>query len=323
MITSLDKFEPARLSITDFQEGKGSGPKMAYLRYNHPSTGEESNLLLQTPWVTLSSGGIPRYNEKYHKNDKDRAFLRLPFVENSDFFNKISALDEQFSSDEFKKEKFGKSFKKYSMYPNVKINEQEEGDDREPLPPSIKLRFSLVWNEDDKDACEIDTKVFTSKMENGKRTRTPSPVSTLAEMESLVRFGSKLRLIIRPVSAWMNPKKEYGVKWKIIKIEVEPSTKGSALMKDFYETDAFIDSDDEDEDVELPPSATSKKTFTKSKKDDDDEDEVDEDDEDKADEDSDEASDEESEDETDEDSEEDSPDIPVRKSKGKGKSVDL
>ncbi|ADO67406.1 hypothetical protein crov372 [Cafeteria roenbergensis virus] len=326
LITSLDNFEPSRLTIKDFQEGKGVGPKMAFLRYNHPSLGEDTSLMLQTPWITLTSGGIPRYNEQYHKNDKDRAYLRLPLEEGTDFFNKITALDEQFSSDEFKKEKFGKLYKKYSMYPCVKITEQEEGDTRDPLPPSLKLRFSLVWNEEDKDACEINTQVFTSKMEDGKRTRTPVPVSSLKDMESLVRLGAKLRLIVRPVSAWMNPKKEYGIKWKIQKMEVEPSTAGNALMKEFYETDAFIDSDDE-EDVELPPSATGKKTSTKTtKEDDEDEDDDDDDDDDdvgEKSEDSDEASDEESDEESDEDSEEDSPDIPVRKSKGKGKSKGL
>jgi len=313
LTTSLDNFEPSRLTMTEFQEGKGMGPKLAFLRYNHPSLGEDTSLMLQTPWVTLTSGGIPRFNEQYHKSDKDRAFLRLPIEEGSEFFQKMTAIDEQFTSETFKKEKFGKSYKKYSMYPCVKIHEQDEDDDRDPLPPSMKLRFSQVWNEDDKEGCEINTQVFTSKMEDGKRVRTPTPASSLSEMESLVRLGAKLRLIIRPASAWMNPKKEYGIKWKILKMEIEPSTTGNALMKAFYEADAFLDSDDEEDDVELPKVA--QKASSKSKvADDSDEDDEDDEDDDEDDED-------EEDEEDDEDSEEeDSPDIPVRKSKKKVKS---
>lgn len=313
MTTSTESFEPKRLTMTAFEDNK-KGPKSAWLRYNHPSLGEDTSLQLQTPWIVLSSGGIPRFNPDYHKGDKDRAFLRLPVEEGTDFFKKMTSLDDQFTSDEFKQEKFGKHWKKYSMFPIVRIPDNDEDDDREPRPPTMKIKFDLVWNEDDPDACDIKTQVFTSKLlDSGKRERTLEDGKTLDNMEKYVRLGSKLRLIIRPSKAWCSAKKEYGVIWKVLKMEVEPNPKNNSLMKAYYEADAFLDSDDSEDEVELPKET--KKSTKKFSNDDsesdnhvksvfkaaDDSDESDESDE-------------------SDDSESDSPDIPVkRKSKSKGR----
>ena len=304
LTTSIETFEPKRLTVTDFKENERSKQKMAWLRYNHPALGEDTTLMLQTPWITLTSGGIPRFNPDYHKNDRDRAFMRLPMVEGTEFFKKMTKLDSQFTSDEFKKEKFGKYWKKFTMYPQVRIPEDDPDDDRDPLPPSMKLKFDLAWNEEDADACDIKTQVFLSKTdENGKRERTPAKSGTIADMEQLVRLGSKLRLIIRPVKVWYSAKKEYGVTWKIMKMEVEPSSSGNALMKAFYEADAFLDSDDEEEEVAVPATGGGKADADS----DDEEDEDDEEDDDEDDED---------------DDEDDSPVVPVKRSskRSKGKS---
>ena len=40
----------------------------------------------------------------------------------------------------------------------------------------------------------------------------------------------------------------------IVKLEVEPSSRGNALMQAFYDNDGFLDSDDEEE-VEVPQKA--------------------------------------------------------------------
>jgi len=299
MTTTLEKFDPKRLSVTEFQTNERSkGQQNAYLRYHHPTLGEDSTLLLQTDWITLESGGVPKPNPDYYANDKARAFMRLPVEEGSVLFTKMQHLDKMFTSDSFKTEKFGSKGKKYSMFPIVKIPEQDEDDERTPLPPSMKIKFDLHYDEEDQDACKIKTQVYLSTEKDGKRTREKKEVSSLQEMEELVRLGSKLRLIIRPVKMWASPKKEYGVIWKLIKLEVEPSSRGSALMQAFYDNDGFLDSDEEEE-VEVPQQT---------KDDSDVEEEEDEDDE------------EEEEEDEDEEEEEESPDIPVKSKKTKGKS---
>jgi hypothetical protein len=159
-------------------------------------------------------------------------------------------LQKEFTSNEFKQEHFGKYWSKYTMYPLVKVPETEDDEESE-YPPTMKVKFELEWNDEDEDACVIKTQVFTSTVdEDGKRTRTSYDKHSLADMESLIRYGSKIRPIIRPVKMWVSAKKEYGVIWRFAKIEVEPKSGGNALMKAFYDEDAFLDSDEDEETVE-------------------------------------------------------------------------
>lgn len=346
MTTSVDKFDPKRLSLTEFQDNaRVPGQKIAFVRYNHPSLGEDTTLMLQTPWISLVSGGISKFRADFHKVERDRASINLPLEEGTEFFKKMAGLNEQFTSESFKKEHFGKNYKKYSMYPVVNIPEHDDDDDddnddgkeKKIKYPMMKVKFDLVWQDkkdsqketqNDEDLCQIKTKIYVTKSgKDGKKIREEQfvdKIPILEEVEKLVRLGCKLRLIIRPIKGWLNGKKEYGIIWKIIKMEVEPAANNRALMQAFYDADAFIDSDNDDEEtVELK-----KDSDEDDAKDDDDEDDIKDDDNDsdvvvekiKSDdsEDSDDSDDSEDSDNS------DSPDIPVRRSKGnKGKSKNL
>jgi hypothetical protein len=344
--TSIESFDPKRLSVSDFTVDK-SNQNVAYFSYSSPTLGEDSKLLLQSPWIELNSGGIPKLTEKtakFFKTDRDRAFLNVPFIEGSEFMTKMQQIEKMFSSDSFRKEKLAKISKnasKFEMHSIIKMKEQEEGDDRPPLPPSMKVKFDLAYHADDENACEIKTQVYTTSVdENNKRTRELKPVSTLKEMEDLVRLGSKVRLIMQPTKMWASSSlKSYGIMWKLMKLEVEPSTRGSALMKAFYDTDAFVDSDneeevtvskpskvdddDDEEEEEVKPKKVVQKASKKVVEDDDDDDDDD---------------DEEEEEEVkpkkvaqkaskkvveEDDSDEDSPEIPKKKVKGKSLSKQL
>jgi hypothetical protein len=348
--TSIESFDPKRLSVSDFTVDK-SNQNVAYFSYSSPTLGEDSKLLLQSPWIELNSGGIPKLTEKtakFFKTDRDRAFLNVPFVEGSEFMTKMQQIEKMFSSESFRKEKLSKISKnatKFEMHSIIKIKEQEEGDDRPPLPPSMKVKFDLAYHADDENACEIKTQVYTTSVdENNKRTRELKQISTLKEMEDLVRLGSKVRLIMQPTKMWASSSlKSYGIMWKLMKLEVEPSTRGSAMMKAFYDTDAFLDSDDDEEEVKV----------SKPSKDDDDNDDDDEEEEEvkpkkvaqkaskKVVEDNDDDDDDDDEEEEEEvkpkkvaqkaskkvveedDSDEDSPEIPKKKVKGKSLSKQL
>jgi hypothetical protein len=344
--TSIESFDPKRLSVSDFTVDK-SNQNVAYFSYSSPTLGEDSKLLLQSPWIELNSGGIPKLTEKtakFFKTDRDRAFLNVPFVEGSEFMTKMQQIEKMFSSESFRKEKLSKISKnatKFEMHSIIKIKEQEEGDDRPPLPPSMKVKFDLAYHADDENACEIKTQVYTTSVdENNKRTRELKQISTLKEMEDLVRLGSKVRLIMQPTKMWASSSlKSYGIMWKLMKLEVEPSTRGSALMKAFYDTDAFVDSDneeevtvskpskvdddDDEEEEEVKPKKVVQKASKKVVEDDDDDDDDD---------------DEEEEEEVkpkkvaqkaskkvveEDDSDEDSPEIPKKKVKGKSLSKQL
>ena len=117
LTTKFDQFQADRLSFTPLEENERSkGQKISYSRYNHPQLGEGQSLLLQGPWMLLSTYGVPSIGE-YYKEDKDRAFVKVPLDLSDpdvkmlvDEFNKI---DERIGSDEYKKEQFGKNAKKY------------------------------------------------------------------------------------------------------------------------------------------------------------------------------------------------------------------
>jgi len=344
LTTTEDKWEPSRTSVSEIIDGFRKGTKQGYVNYNHPSLGENTSLMLQLNWIEMNGGGIPKPNPDFFKGDKDRAFVNIPISKISQLFKKMMVFEKYLTSDEFKQEHFGKHWNKYKMYPLVKIPETEDDEESE-YPPTMKVKFELEWNDEDEDACVIKSQVFTSTVnEDGKRTRTPYNKHSLADMESLIRYGSKIRPIVRPVKLWVSAKKEYGVIWRFAKIEVEPKSGGNALMKAFYDEDAFLDSDedeaveatkssggagsvdsDEDSDSEVKPpplpkaSKKEKKKMVVSDSSDDDSDDSDDSDEApvkaKASKKTVEISD------SDDDSDSDSPVVPVRKSRGKkGKS---
>lgn len=306
MTTTLDKFDPKRLSITEFQtKEKSKGQQTAYVKYNHPTLGENSTLLLQTEWITIDSGGVERPNSDFYANDKARAFMKLPLQEGTELFTKMQKLEKMLMSDAFKVEKLGGSKgKRYTMYPIVKIPEIDEESDRDPYPPSMKVKFDLHYDEDDPDACKIRTQVYKSIEKDGKRTRELTNATTLQDMEELIRLGSQVRIIMRPVKMWASGQKKYGIIWKAMKLEVIPSTRGNALMKSFYDNEGFLDSDDEDDQVKADDKEDDKDSDSES---DDDDDQVKADDKDDV-----KDSDSESEKDDDDDDDEESPDIPAK-----------
>ena len=255
LTTTEAKFDPNRVSVSEIVDGYRKGTKQGYVNYNHPSLGENTSLMLQTDWIEMNGGGIPKPNPDFFKGDKDRAFVNIPISKTSSLFKKMMVLQKEFTSDEFKQEHFGKHWSKYTMYPLVKVPETEDDEESE-YPPTMKVKFELEWNDEDEDACVIKSQVFTSTVdEDGKRTRTSYDKHSLADMESLIRYGSKIRPIIRPVKMWVSAKKEYGVIWRFAKVEVEPKSGGNALMKAFYDEDAFLDSDEDEETVEATKSS--------------------------------------------------------------------
>merc|ERR1711861_115421 len=77
-----------------------------------------------------------------------------------------------------------------------------------------------------------------------------------------IRFRSILRFILSPARVWIKEAdKQYGVTWKIIKLEYEPPPmKATGInIREYYEQDAFVDSDEE----ESGPSFDMKKEVTK------------------------------------------------------------
>uniref|UniRef100_A0A6C0HUF9 Uncharacterized protein n=1 Tax=viral metagenome TaxID=1070528 RepID=A0A6C0HUF9_9ZZZZ len=285
--TKFQDFNASDLSFTKFEENERSkAQNLAFPRFK-----ESQRLMLQGPWIDMNAYGVPQLGE-YYKTDKDRAFIKIPLDLNNpevkEFYEKLQSIDELMSSKEFKAQQFGDKAKKYKYaYPicRVPIDDDEDEDKKKskyPRPPYMKVKLDATWPE-----TKILTQVFTSVMKDGKREREKQEVESVDDFANVVRYLSKIRPIISPVKAWCEKKGkmgkdflEYGITFKLVKVEVEPHVGNSSNLSSYMNNDAFIDSDDEDADkpkFQGKPAAASTAKITlpliKNKKESDDEDE--------------------------------------------------
>jgi hypothetical protein len=289
--TKFQDFNVADLTFTKFEENERSkAQNLAFPRYK-----DTQRLMLQGPWIDMNAYGVPQLGE-YYKTDKDRAFIKIPLdlsnPEVKEFYEKLETIDEMMNSKEFKTQQFGAKANKYKYaYPicRVPMEEEEEEDEKKkkyPRPPYMKVKLDATWPE-----TKILTQVYTSVMKDGKREREKQTVESVDDFANVVRYLSKIRPIIQPVKAWCEKKGkmgkdylEYGMTFKLIKIEVEPHVGGGSNISQYLNNDAFIDSDDEDEKPKFQgkPAATSSKNISplplvkQTKKESDDEEEEDE-----------------------------------------------
>ena len=248
--TKYDQFEASRLSFTPLEENERSkGQKIGYPRYNHPTLGEDKILLLQSPWMKMFTYGVPSLGE-YYQEDKDRAFVKLP-IDLSDpevkkMVEQFYKIDEQLSSEEFKKESFGKYAKKYTYQPIIRHPTVDEDEEETSKPPYMKIKLDLTWPEGN-----VKTEVWKSElMEDGKRVRSKMELETVTEFATHVNYMCKFRSIFRPVKIWAHQSKmkdpSYGIVFRLVKVEVEPSNNSNASVQNYLQGDVFLDDDEEE-----------------------------------------------------------------------------
>jgi len=128
----------------------------------------------------------------------------------------------------------------------------------------MKLKIDTTYPDN-----KVKSIVFTSiPGANGKRTRTKvDGISSIDDIASHICFMSKIRPIGRPVKLWAQaPNKKdptYGLTFKIAKTEVEPPNKTNSNVKQFLESDAFLDSDEESDTIETVAPVKSTPVATK------------------------------------------------------------
>ena len=229
--------------------------------------------LIQTPWITMNSHGIPPLSVKnketgivttYFENDSKREFINIPIdisnkQVNSDvitFHKFISDLDTRMVDTEVVEKILGKKFcKKYKYSPILKGTTEEQSDvnedsdenektsSKDVKPQHIKIKIDVDYN-----SKNIKTRIFDSiEDSNGIRTRTEiKDIANITELSSIIKYKSRVRLVLRPAKTWAQPstKKdpEYGFTFKLFKMEVEPPG-GSSANNDNNETSDFIDFD--------------------------------------------------------------------------------
>jgi hypothetical protein len=259
MTVKYTDVEVGRISSTELQENERSkGQKIAYPRYDHPTLGHDQALMMQFPWIRLETYGVPRAGE-YYKNDSDRAFVKVPLNDSvsevSELVEKLKEIDAYFASEDFASKLLGKKWNKYTYQPifrEATVSQDDDDDEssnkkKSNLPkfPYLKLKIDTEYG-----SGAIKTKVFRSEMVDNKRQRTEvTDMATVDDFARIVSFQSNFRPIVRLVKFWAQPltKKDptWGATFKIVKAEVEPSAKGNSMYKDYMNSDAFLDSDDD------------------------------------------------------------------------------
>ena len=282
LTTKFDKFDSSRLTFTEFEENERSkGQMISYPRYNHPTLGEGTALFLQGPWMVISTYGIPSLGE-YYADDSQRAFMKIPLDDKNpevvQMVNEFKKLDEELGSEEFMQKSFGKKASKYKYQPIIRASlEDEEGNVK---PAYMKLKLDTSWPDGN-----VKTELYKSEMVNNKRARELVTATTVTEVTKYLRYMTKYKPIFRPVKMWAHnskmPKPEYGVVFKLLKVEFEPSASGENSYSDYMTGDAFIDDEEEEEEtkevkedsdeeeeeeVVKPPPAPTKKQMKKAEK---------------------------------------------------------
>lgn len=274
LTTKYTEFEADRLSFTTLEENERSkGQKIAYPRYNHPSLGEGQPLFLQGPWMTMFNYGVPTLGE-FYKEDKDRAFAKVPLDMNDPEIVKMTEefkkIDELLGAEDFKKENFGKYAKKYT-YQSIVRSPLSDEDEEVSRPPYMKLKLDLTWPDSN-----VKTEVFSSELlDSGKRQRKRIEIETVTDFANNMPYMCKFRPVFRPVKMWAHQSKMkdpgYGIVFKLIKVEVEPSNNANSVYQNYLQGDVFVDDEDDSaptqaaSSVSAPSASASKKASAKAK----------------------------------------------------------
>jgi hypothetical protein len=249
----FNDFNASNLSFTKLEENdRSKGQKIAYVRYKNPKTNTDVSPYIQLPFIKLSTYGIPRIDE-YHPDDSKRGYIKLPLDQSEDevkqFSQTLKMLDDYLSSDEMREQLFGSMSSKYRYVGLFRVPDDEERTDKnkKPVsrPPYIKVKLNTTYPDN-----QVLTQVYKSVMEEDKRVRTLiTDITSIDDLTKHVSYLSKVRLIIRPVKLWSatKPDKTYGLTFKVMKIEYEPSERSSNnFSKEYLNADVFVDGSDEE-----------------------------------------------------------------------------
>jgi hypothetical protein len=251
--------------------------KLSYIRYKNK--GRSGQLYMKTPRIHMTSGGIPQEGPFYPDDQKRAKGFKIPFTkettEEADFYTKMKELDEYFSSEEFKRDVLGWSDKTAATYDYVPIvrtpQEMDDDDDEEEDEEKAKAKKALKEKREKmgprpdymKPFFELEyqtNKVLVKILHKSGEEKIPvEDVNVLDDALKYITWNGFAKYILTPNKLYATKqkdnktgKKTYGVTWKVICVEAEPSEKAGGKQE--LPDDPFI-SDDEDEEFQ----ATAKK----------------------------------------------------------------
>lgn len=234
----------------EFDEFRDSDPKSAqkhgFIRYDNTIK------YFQTPDITLVVGGIPKFNEKYHKKDSDRAYLKVPLDVSTPggkaLFDKFTEADVYFAAKQ--EQLFGPQSKNYEYQRLIRqpVIDDEETEVRDevkskypPLPklPTLKVKLDLDWQTD-----AIKSKVAL-RSDSGEITEPV--IETIDDIAQYLRLGCEFKAVLAFSKYYAQKKaqqpgkpKIWGVTLKLRRIMIKPKiyAEKGGVQDDFIESDS-------------------------------------------------------------------------------------
>ena len=219
----------------------------------------ETPLIIQTHKIPMDFYGVPRL-DKFHEDDSKRDYCQIPLnpvnKDCSKLLEVMKSIDDWASTPEFRKSVGLNEDYTYTSIvktPDVKPGEKTATGKPKIDIPSFKAKFSIDWETKQIDTAFMREEVIDNekKVVNIKNTQTPDDVT-----KNALSFKSKSVFILQLIKLWAKPpakKKtilEYGLQWRILKAKVESPAKGNSTLKEIKTSDKFLDSDDEEAEVE-------------------------------------------------------------------------
>jgi hypothetical protein len=212
----------------------------------------------------LDCYGVPRKGE-FYTDDAQRAFIKNPLNQSNPEIKGfcdtvLHAIDQWASTDQFKETVFGDTAHKYKKpvqacfrYPQEEEQTSSKKDKKVyPRHPYMKIKLDMSYSDNPSVKSTVKTLVFNSIMEDGKRVRTKiEDIESVDDFSKYLTYMCRYRPIIRLVKFWAQAPKmsdpNYGFTFKLVKVEIEPSSHTTNNINEFLTSDAFLDSDDEGE----------------------------------------------------------------------------
>ena len=219
---NYNEFDSTLINFKELKESKGKNKALI----SYPSNGE---FKLQTPEVEYSARGFPPKMED--EPDKDRNYFQLPLdPENGShkiLIDKMVQLDEHLNSENVRNQLFGKNVKKFSSW---KVKPTIRNLDEEGKVPFLKANFDVDYNEG-----KIKTIVYIVKNDEVNEVPTSEYSNSIDDLIKIVPFRSVIRFQLIVTKIWtMASSKEYGVGFKITKMEVQQShSEGGGDTKEY------------------------------------------------------------------------------------------
>ena len=160
---------------------------------------EKQNLMVQSEWMTLTHGGVPK-SDKYHTTEESRRYMQIP-LNDDDFKNFINNLDIYFGSDSFKNSYLNEQQNKFNYIPIIKPGKND-------YPASMKIKVNYY------------ERILTEVYHQNEKETNECNINTIDDLKKSIPYMSEYRIIFKINKIWFMSK-NYGVQLKLMKVLVK------------------------------------------------------------------------------------------------------